>query len=274
MGLSHHGAPSTLPGDTGGVSDQGESGGARAAPRCTPSTSPPISRPFFLYVAFHDPHRCGHSQPQYGAFCEKFGNGESGMGRIPDWKPQLYRPEEVQVGACGAAGGHGGIPGGCTNLHHCCQHQRHGQRLPGVPVTSPPQGHHVPLPLFPRRSLPLFQTRRLPGRTWQPSTRPSGAWTKVGAAEIGLAPMHTEGPPAAAQLCSAIRRDRAGPGGAAARWIPQQHAGDLHLRQWHPLPQRQDQPLPVGHGRAPAALLPGAHPTLGPGQLGLRQPPG
>ncbi|XP_074464267.1 N-sulfoglucosamine sulfohydrolase isoform X2 [Larus michahellis] len=54
-------------------------------------------RPFFLYVAFHDPHRCGHSQPQYGAFCEKFGNGESGMGWIPDWKPQLYRPEQVQV---------------------------------------------------------------------------------------------------------------------------------------------------------------------------------
>ncbi|KAM8992428.1 N-sulfoglucosamine sulfohydrolase isoform 2-T2 [Ara ararauna] len=54
-------------------------------------------RPFFLYVAFHDPHRCGHSQPQYGAFCEKFGNGESGMGWIPDWKPQPYRPEQVQV---------------------------------------------------------------------------------------------------------------------------------------------------------------------------------
>ncbi|XP_009954351.1 PREDICTED: N-sulphoglucosamine sulphohydrolase, partial [Leptosomus discolor] len=54
-------------------------------------------RPFFLYVAFHDPHRCGHSQPQYGAFCEKFGNGETGMGWIPDWKPQLYRPEQVQV---------------------------------------------------------------------------------------------------------------------------------------------------------------------------------
>uniref|UniRef100_A0A8D2MJY9 Uncharacterized protein n=1 Tax=Zonotrichia albicollis TaxID=44394 RepID=A0A8D2MJY9_ZONAL len=31
------------------------------------------------------------------------------------------------------------------------------------------------------RSLPLSQTRRLPGRTWLPSTRPSGAWTKVGA---------------------------------------------------------------------------------------------
>ncbi|KAM7035303.1 N-sulfoglucosamine sulfohydrolase [Acridotheres tristis] len=56
-------------------------------------------RPFFLYVAFHDPHRCGHSQPQYGAFCEKFGNGESGMGWIPDWKPQIYHPEQVQVPA-------------------------------------------------------------------------------------------------------------------------------------------------------------------------------
>lgn len=54
-------------------------------------------RPFFLYVAFHDTHRCGHSQPQYGAFCEKFGNGEKGMGRIPDWKPVYYTPEQVKV---------------------------------------------------------------------------------------------------------------------------------------------------------------------------------
>ncbi|XP_076841188.1 N-sulfoglucosamine sulfohydrolase [Brachyhypopomus gauderio] len=55
------------------------------------------AQPFFLYVAFHDPHRCGHSQPQYGAFCEKFGNGESGMGRIPDWEPQYYTPDQVEV---------------------------------------------------------------------------------------------------------------------------------------------------------------------------------
>ncbi|XP_072098627.1 N-sulphoglucosamine sulphohydrolase [Mobula birostris] len=55
------------------------------------------SRPFFLYVAFHDPHRCGHSHPQYGVFCEKFGNGEPGMGWIPDWKPQYYTPEQVKV---------------------------------------------------------------------------------------------------------------------------------------------------------------------------------
>uniref|UniRef100_A0A3Q3J4J6 Sulfatase N-terminal domain-containing protein n=1 Tax=Monopterus albus TaxID=43700 RepID=A0A3Q3J4J6_MONAL len=54
-------------------------------------------RPFFLYVAFHDIHRCGHSQPQYGAFCEKFGNGEMGMGRIPDWTPVYYTPEQVKV---------------------------------------------------------------------------------------------------------------------------------------------------------------------------------
>lgn len=54
-------------------------------------------RPFFLYVAFHDTHRCGHSQPQYGAFCEKFGNGEKGMGRIPDWTPEYYKPEQVKV---------------------------------------------------------------------------------------------------------------------------------------------------------------------------------
>ncbi|XP_061844053.2 N-sulphoglucosamine sulphohydrolase isoform X1 [Nerophis lumbriciformis] len=54
-------------------------------------------RPFFLYVAFHDTHRCGHSQPQYGAFCEKFGNGDKGMGNIPDWTPQYYTPQQVKV---------------------------------------------------------------------------------------------------------------------------------------------------------------------------------
>ncbi|BES91312.1 Sulfatase [Nesidiocoris tenuis] len=55
------------------------------------------SKPFFLYVAFHDPHRCGHSNPEYGAFCEKFGNGEPGYGTIPDWTPIIYRPEDVVV---------------------------------------------------------------------------------------------------------------------------------------------------------------------------------
>ncbi|KAK2569718.1 N-sulfoglucosamine sulfohydrolase [Acropora cervicornis] len=55
------------------------------------------SRPFFLYIGFHDPHRCGHTHPEYGSFCEKFGNGEPGMGLIPDWKPVLYSPDEVIV---------------------------------------------------------------------------------------------------------------------------------------------------------------------------------
>ncbi|KFM78562.1 N-sulfoglucosamine sulfohydrolase, partial [Stegodyphus mimosarum] len=55
------------------------------------------SRPFFLYVAFHDPHRCGHTNPEYGEFCEKFGNGEKGMGLIPDWSPVYYKPEDVLV---------------------------------------------------------------------------------------------------------------------------------------------------------------------------------
>lgn len=71
----------------------------RGSPRPTSaSTLWPPCRPFFLYVAFHDPHRCGHSQPQFGTFCEKFGNGESGMGRIPDWTPQTYDPQDVLVG--------------------------------------------------------------------------------------------------------------------------------------------------------------------------------
>ncbi|KAK9885134.1 hypothetical protein WA026_010645 [Henosepilachna vigintioctopunctata] len=53
------------------------------------------TQPFFLYVSFHDPHRCGHSNPEYGAFCEKFGNGEEGMGYIPDWQGIYYQPDEV-----------------------------------------------------------------------------------------------------------------------------------------------------------------------------------
>ncbi|XP_032418688.1 N-sulfoglucosamine sulfohydrolase [Xiphophorus hellerii] len=62
-----------------------------------PNAEQEEERPFFLYVAFHDTHRCGHSQPQYGAFCEKFGNGEPGMGLIPDWTPVYYTPEQVKV---------------------------------------------------------------------------------------------------------------------------------------------------------------------------------
>nr|XP_002731812.2 PREDICTED: N-sulphoglucosamine sulphohydrolase-like [Saccoglossus kowalevskii] len=55
------------------------------------------TRPFFLYVAFHDPHRCGHTHPEYGNFCEKFGNGDPGMGIIADWKPIHYTALDVQL---------------------------------------------------------------------------------------------------------------------------------------------------------------------------------
>ena len=57
----------------------------------------PSFQDFFLYVAFHDPHRCGHTHPKFGAFCEKFGNREPEMGDIPDWNPAYYRPEDVAV---------------------------------------------------------------------------------------------------------------------------------------------------------------------------------
>ncbi|XP_026318402.1 N-sulphoglucosamine sulphohydrolase [Hyposmocoma kahamanoa] len=55
------------------------------------------NKSFFLYVAFHDPHRCGHYEPQFGAFCERFGSGEPGMGRIPDWQPWYYQWQQVQL---------------------------------------------------------------------------------------------------------------------------------------------------------------------------------
>lgn len=53
------------------------------------------TEPFFLYVAFHDPHRCGHTNPEYGEFCQYFGNGDTGMGLIPDWQPIYYQPDEL-----------------------------------------------------------------------------------------------------------------------------------------------------------------------------------
>jgi len=52
---------------------------------------------FFLYVGFHDPHRCGHTHPEYGQFCEKFGDGSAGMGVIDDWSPVHYDPGDVIV---------------------------------------------------------------------------------------------------------------------------------------------------------------------------------
>lgn len=52
---------------------------------------------FLLYVGFHDPHRCGHTEPQFGPFCERFGSGEEGMGLIQDWQPWYYQWQEVQL---------------------------------------------------------------------------------------------------------------------------------------------------------------------------------
>ena len=55
------------------------------------------SNPFFLYIGFHDPHRCGRDNPQYGTFCEKFGDGTKDMGLISDWHPIDYSPDDVLV---------------------------------------------------------------------------------------------------------------------------------------------------------------------------------
>lgn len=48
-------------------------------------------------IGFHDPHRCGHSHPEYGSFCERFGSGQPGMGVIPDWNPIYYQWEQVKL---------------------------------------------------------------------------------------------------------------------------------------------------------------------------------
>lgn len=61
------------------------------------SIFPPHRSPFFLMVAFHDPHRCGDVSPEYGSFCERFGSGEIGMGLIPDWHPIYYQWDELDL---------------------------------------------------------------------------------------------------------------------------------------------------------------------------------
>ena len=56
---------------------------------------PPARQKVFWKLHFLS--RCGHTQPQFGSFCEKYGNGEPGMGSIPDWSPALYPPELIPV---------------------------------------------------------------------------------------------------------------------------------------------------------------------------------
>lgn len=50
-----------------------------------------------MYIGFHDPHRCGHTHPEFGNFCEKFGNGQEGMGSIVDWSPTIYHASDVNL---------------------------------------------------------------------------------------------------------------------------------------------------------------------------------
>ncbi|ESO97852.1 hypothetical protein LOTGIDRAFT_228392 [Lottia gigantea] len=53
-------------------------------------------KPFFLYIAFHDVHRCRSPEP-YGTFCERFGDPTKSNGSIPDWKPDYYDPKDVML---------------------------------------------------------------------------------------------------------------------------------------------------------------------------------
>jgi len=53
-------------------------------------------KPFFLYMAFFDAHRCREEDP-FGGFCELYGDGKKGHGTIPDWTPKTYDPSTVEV---------------------------------------------------------------------------------------------------------------------------------------------------------------------------------
>eukprot|EP01084_Bolivina_argentea_P310339 536994_1 len=56
----------------------------------------PINTPFFLFISFHDPHRCPINEQQLGSFTNYWGNinyNNSEFGIIPDWKPEYYNPQ-------------------------------------------------------------------------------------------------------------------------------------------------------------------------------------
>lgn len=52
-----------------------------------------------MYIGIHDIHRCTpYINGKLGNFCDKFGDGMTpGTGYIKDWKPIVYRPEDVEV---------------------------------------------------------------------------------------------------------------------------------------------------------------------------------
>ena len=57
-----------------------------------------LFRPFLLYIAPNDAHRCTPYNGKLGNFCENFGDGMTkGTGVIQDWKPTVYDPSEVKV---------------------------------------------------------------------------------------------------------------------------------------------------------------------------------
>ena len=72
------------------------------------------SQPWFLYVGFHDPHRCGHTHPEYGQFCEKFGAD----GGIADWSPVWYR--SVQWDGLDSGQSQSGLLGSVRSWNDMC----------------------------------------------------------------------------------------------------------------------------------------------------------
>ena len=59
----------------------------------------PKDTPFFLFISFHDPHRCGVFNSSYGSFTNYWGNKDynnSEFGVIPDWNPKYYDPAKIK----------------------------------------------------------------------------------------------------------------------------------------------------------------------------------
>lgn len=50
-------------------------------------------------MAFYDTHRGDYAtqEQKFGPFMNKWGNGQPGMGKIEDWKPENYDPDSVFV---------------------------------------------------------------------------------------------------------------------------------------------------------------------------------
>lgn len=123
------------------------------------------------------------------------------------------------------------------------------------------------------RFLHLYRTHLHHELTWRHSTPRSAGWTRVCSNNIIVRRAKTR---LDVSVCVCVSgffcRHRLGSSGAEGRWLWEWHSGHLQLRQWNPLPKRQNQSVPLWDGRAHDCLVSRAQRKMGGNQPGLRNP--